>query len=54
MDLELSLVNCIGYDNSKMKCISDTKVCYLSGSALVEWDLINNEREYKWSSKHGY
>ena len=54
MDIELSLVNCMGYDNSKMKCISDTKVCYLSGSALVEWDLINNEREYKWSNKYGY
>jgi hypothetical protein len=51
MDLEVDLLGCIGYDNSKMKVVNDMTVCFLSGSNLVIWDLSSNERRYIASSQ---
>ncbi len=49
MEMDLDFINMIGYNNSKIKIENDTTVCYLSGSCLTIWDLLNNERKYIWS-----
>lgn len=54
MDLEVELLGCVGYDNSKIKVVNDQTVCFLSGAKLVIWDLQSNERRYISSAKQGF
>jgi hypothetical protein len=49
--LDLELISCIGYDNSKMKVVSDMAIAFLNGSRLIIWDLSNNERKEIQSKK---